>query len=99
MQVLTVPDGKGQKDRTVPMPQVLVPALQAQLDRVLQVHQEDLAAGYAGTFLPSALAEKLHPGERYGVTAAVIDQITGGVNSTTRLHNLAFPWRPWRFGG
>ncbi len=58
MQVLTVHDGKGQKDRTVPLPQVLVPELHAQLDRVAQVHEADLAAGYAGTFLPNALGDK-----------------------------------------
>jgi len=58
MQVVTVHDGKGQKDRTVPLPQVLVPELTAHLERVKQVHQQDLAAGYAGTFLPGALAAK-----------------------------------------
>ncbi len=41
-------DGKGRKDRTVPLPQALV--LNAQLKTVIRVHQEDLAAGYAGTF-------------------------------------------------
>ncbi|HJW27728.1 MAG TPA: phage integrase N-terminal SAM-like domain-containing protein, partial [Saprospiraceae bacterium] len=58
MQVLTVHDGKGQKDRTVPLPQVLLPELKTQLEKVMQVHQEDLAANYAGTFLPSAVAMK-----------------------------------------
>jgi integron integrase len=58
MKVVTVHDGKGQKDRTVPLPQVLVPELQTHLARVRQVHQQDLAAGYAGTFLPGALATK-----------------------------------------
>ena len=58
MRVLTVHDGKGQKDRTVPLPQALVPELQAQLDQVARVHEADWAAGYAGTFLPSALGEK-----------------------------------------
>lgn len=58
MQVLTVHDGKGQKDRTVPLPQVLLPELKMQLQKVRQIHQQDLAFGYAGTFLPSALAEK-----------------------------------------
>jgi integron integrase len=58
MNVVTVHDGKGQKDRTVPLPQVLIPELQAQLERVRQVHQQDVAAGYAGTFLPGALAAK-----------------------------------------
>ncbi len=43
-QILTVHDGKGQKDRTVPLPQVLLPALKTQLEKVMQVHQSDLAA-------------------------------------------------------
>jgi site-specific recombinase XerD len=56
--VVTVHDGKGQKERTVPLPQVLLPELTAQLARVRQVHQEDRARGYGGTFLPGALARK-----------------------------------------
>jgi integron integrase len=64
MQVLTVHDGKGQKDRTVPLPQVLLLELKTQLERVLQVHQEDLAANYAGTFLPNALAMKYKQASR-----------------------------------
>lgn len=58
MRVLTVHDGKGQKDRTVPLPEALVVDLHAQLNRVAQTHEADLAVGYAGTFLPSALGEK-----------------------------------------
>ncbi|KAB2931080.1 MAG: integron integrase [Candidatus Contendobacter sp.] len=58
MRVLTVHDGKGQKDRTAPLPEALVPELQAQLDRVAQGHEADLAAGSAGTFLPAALGKK-----------------------------------------
>jgi integron integrase len=58
MQVVTVHDGKGKKDRTVPLPQVLMPELNAQLERVIAVHQADLKARYAGAFLPTLLAEK-----------------------------------------
>ncbi|MGR8981034.1 MAG: integron integrase [Gammaproteobacteria bacterium] len=58
MKVLTVHDGKGQKDRTLPLPAVLLPELERQRARVIQLHQEDLKAGYAGTLLPNALAEK-----------------------------------------
>jgi integron integrase len=64
MQILTVHDGKGQKDRTVPLPQVLLPELKTQLEKVMQVHQADLAANYAGTFLPSALAMKYKQASR-----------------------------------
>lgn len=58
MRVLTVHDGKGQKDRTVPLLEALVADLHAQLERVAQRHEADLAAGYAGSFLPTALGEK-----------------------------------------
>jgi len=64
MMVLTVSDGKGRKARTAPLPQALLSALQAQLDQVRQVHQADLTAGYAGTFLPDALAEKYQRASR-----------------------------------
>ena len=56
--ILTVHDGKGQKDRAVPLPQVLVPELQMQLKQIVQLYEEDLTAGYAGTFLPTALDNK-----------------------------------------
>jgi integron integrase len=55
MMILTVHDGKGKKDRTVPLPQTLRTEINLQLEQVAHVHQADLAAGYHGTFLPSAL--------------------------------------------
>jgi integron integrase len=58
MMVVTIHDGKGQKDRTVPLPQALRTEIELQLERVAHVHQEDLAHGYAGTFLPTALGSK-----------------------------------------
>lgn len=56
--VLTVHDGKGKKDRTVPLPQVLVPDLRAHLARVENLYTRDLRDGYAGVFLPGALEKK-----------------------------------------
>ena len=64
MSVLTVHDGKGRKDRTLPLPKVLAPELNKQLITARQVHREDLAAGYAGTFLPGALGEKYKRAEK-----------------------------------
>ena len=58
MKILTIHDGKGKKDRTLPMPDVLLSELEAQRGKVIALHQEDLAAGFSGTFLPNALAEK-----------------------------------------
>jgi integron integrase len=58
MGVVTVHDGKGRKDRTVPLPKAVTAELERQLDDVRRVHRQDLAAGYAGTFLPAALGDK-----------------------------------------
>jgi integron integrase len=56
--MLTVHDGKGKKDRTVPLPQSIVPLLKAQVAGVKKLHQKDLANGYAGVFLVNALERK-----------------------------------------
>jgi len=58
--ILTLHDGKGKKDRTVPLPQSILPELQAQLERVLKLHDQDIAAGYAGVFM-DGLLEKKYP--------------------------------------
>lgn len=56
--MLTVHDGKGKKDRVVPLPRVLIPELEAHLERVKALHDEDLAEGYSGTFMDNALDRK-----------------------------------------
>ena len=56
--ILTVHDGKGQKDRTVPLPKVLLPRIRKQFDRVDALRREDLAQGTAGVFLPRNLEKK-----------------------------------------
>ncbi|WDM67810.1 integron integrase [Xanthomonas cucurbitae] len=55
---IVVRDGKGGKDRRVPLPLSLREALQRQRDRALVVHAADLAAGAGRVFLPHALARK-----------------------------------------
>lgn len=56
--VLTIHDGKGQKDRTVPLPQSILPELMAQLERLKRLHEQDLSANYAGMFLDHLLEKK-----------------------------------------
>jgi len=56
--VVTIHDGKGKKDRTVPIPQSIVPDLQKQLLKVVAVHEADLKTKYSGTFLPDQLDRK-----------------------------------------
>jgi integron integrase len=57
-QILTIHDGKGKKDRTVPIPRVLIPDLKAHLERVKKLHDRDLAGGYAGAFMFDAIEKK-----------------------------------------
>jgi integron integrase len=57
--ILTVHDGKGQKDRTVPLPRTLLPELRTHLDNLKRLHEKDLATkGFAGVFLPSRFEKK-----------------------------------------
>ena len=59
MGVLTIHDGKGGKDRTVPLPETLVPEIRSQLEVVRSVLDRDLSTeNFAGTFLPHALERK-----------------------------------------
>jgi|GEM_PF-4776151 len=59
--ILTV-HSKGDKDRTVPIPQAIRPELKTQLETVSELHDKDLASGYSGVFLVDSL-EKKYPGD------------------------------------
>jgi len=52
-KAITVRDGKGEKDRIVPLPETIIPALRLQIERVRLLHAEDLAAGYGEVDLPN----------------------------------------------
>ena len=55
---ITVRAGKGDKDRTVMLPQALAPQLREVMDRREALHRLDLAAGRADVELPHALHAK-----------------------------------------
>ncbi len=61
LQVISVRDGKGGKDRTTVLPVSLVPALQLHVGKVLKLHDQDMAEGHGSVWLPGALARK-YPG-------------------------------------
>ena len=50
-RTITVRDGKGEKDRIVPLPETVIPELRRQIERVRLLHEEDLAAGYGEVYL------------------------------------------------
>ncbi len=56
--ILTVHDGKGQKDRTVPLPETIFPELRAHLESLKVLHKQCLDKDYAGVFLMNALEKK-----------------------------------------
>jgi integron integrase len=62
--VLTVHDGKGKKDRTVPLPKVCYPEIRQHLENLKALHREDLKQGYAGVFLAEQLEKKYQSAPR-----------------------------------
>ena len=62
--IVTVHDGKGKKDRTVPLPQTILPELKKHLNFVIELHQKDLKSGYDGAFLPGSLEKKYKNGPK-----------------------------------
>ena len=53
-----VRDGKGQKDRKVPLPESLTGPLRSHLDQVREQHQRDLAEGAGIVAVPNAIRNK-----------------------------------------
>ena len=55
---ITVREGKGRRDRRVPLPETLREALERQIARARLLHEADLATGQGEARLPYALARK-----------------------------------------
>ena len=55
---IVVREGKGDKDRVVPLPASLAGRLHEQVRRVERLHEEDLTAGLGSVWMPTALATK-----------------------------------------
>ena len=88
---LIIRNGKGMKDRVVPLPQRFEDDLQQQIEKVQQRHEKDLLLNIDGVYLPYAL-ERKYPtaGKELGwqylfpSTRIATDQRTG----KTRRHHL-----------
>jgi len=55
---IVIRDGKGQKDRVVPLPNKIIPMLTEHLSKRKQLHNEDLEKGFGEVYLPNALDRK-----------------------------------------
>lgn len=61
---ILVRDAKGKKDRVAPVPQKLIGELEQQIEKVRDLHAEDLAGGYGRAYIPDALARKYPNAEK-----------------------------------
>ena len=57
-KILTVHDGKGKKDRTLPMPESIIPDILAQVEEVKNLHIKFIEAGYDGVFMFDVMDRK-----------------------------------------
>ncbi len=55
---IIVRDGKGSKDRTTMLPEILIKELKRHLDKVKAIHETDLKTGFGAVYLPYALERK-----------------------------------------
>jgi len=64
--ILTIHVGKGKRDRTLPIPEVLVSELKAHMEKVTHLHKIDLADNYNGAFMLNRLEKKYkHAGKEF----------------------------------
>jgi integron integrase len=56
--IINIRDGKGAKDRVVPMPKSLRADLLLRVENTKHIHAEDLQRGFGSVWLPDALAKK-----------------------------------------
>jgi integron integrase len=61
---ILVRSGKGDKDRRVPLPATVLPAIRVHLERVREQFYRDLSRGVLGAALPGALGRKLPRADR-----------------------------------
>jgi len=57
-RILTIHDGKGLKDRALPLPEILLQELKQQVESVKKLHIKDIDAAYAGVFMFNAIERK-----------------------------------------
>jgi hypothetical protein len=58
--ILTIHDGKGKKDRSLPLPEMIIPDLLTQIDMVKRMHLQDLDNGFAGVFMFDSMEKNLN---------------------------------------
>ena len=75
--------GKGDKDRHVMIPQKLIPELKTHIEKVRQIHNQDLADGWGLVTMPGALAGKFPDGSKEFKWQGLFPQKNRWTNSQT----------------
>jgi integron integrase len=96
---ILVRDGKGGKDRVVPLPTSLVGPLRSHLAGVRRLHTDDLASGAGSVYLPHALARQSPNAPREWIwqyvfpSARLATDPKAGVTRRHHLHEAGFQKR------
>ena len=96
---ILVRNGKGGKDRVVPLPTSLVGPLRSHLEAVHRLHADDLAAGAGAVYLPHALARQSPNAPREWIwqyvfpSARLATDPKAGVTRRHHLHEAGFQKR------
>ena len=89
---ITVRDGKGSKDRHTMLPRSLAEPLRREMERVADIHAQDLAEGFGAVWLPHALARK-HPRGGARTRLAICVSLGQAFARSTRRDRTAPPFR------
>ncbi|MEM7116605.1 MAG: integron integrase [Chloroflexota bacterium] len=90
-RLIMVRDGKGQKDRTAPLPESIITNLEHHLTEVEALHHQDLQRGLGRAPLPTALATKYSKAEtawqwQFVFPSATLSQNPRGDETLYRYH-------------
>jgi integron integrase len=88
---ILVRDGKGFKDRVTMLPVALVEPLRAHLERVRELHRQDVADGFGAVYLPYALERKYPNAAREWIWQYVFPSAKRSVDprsGETRRHHV-----------
>ena len=83
LKEIIIRHGKGDKDRHVMIPQKLIPELKTHIEKVRQIHNQDLADGWGLVTMPGALAGKFPDGSKEFKWQWLFPQKNRWINSQT----------------